>query len=52
MVDEKVAETSASTAENWMEQLLGEGMGALAAVLEMLEMEDAEYDLGRNNGPA
>ena len=41
MVNEKVAEASASAAENWMEQLFGEDMGVLAAALEMLEMEDA-----------
>ena len=44
MVDEKVAEASASTAENWMEQMLGEDMGVLAAALEMLEMEDADEE--------
>ena len=68
MVNEKVAEATASTAENLMGQLFGEDMGVLAAALEMLEMEDADeeeepriefgtgakplYYLGRNNGPA
>ena len=42
MVGEKVAEASAFTAENVMEQLFGEDMGVLAAALEMLEMEDAD----------
>ena len=41
IVGEKVAEASAFTAENVMEQLFGEDMGVLAAALEMLEMEDA-----------
>ena len=44
MVDEKVAEATASTAENLMEQLFGEDMGVLAAALEMLEMEDADEE--------
>ena len=42
MVDEKIAEASAFTAENMMEQMFGEDMGVLAAALEMLEMEDAD----------
>lgn len=41
MVNEKVAEASASAAENWMEQLFGEDMGVLAAALETLDLEDA-----------
>ncbi|HIS75859.1 MAG TPA: DUF1266 domain-containing protein [Candidatus Merdivicinus excrementipullorum] len=41
MVNEKVAETAASTTENLMGQLFGEDMGILAAALETLEMEDA-----------
>ena len=44
MVDEKVAEAAAATTENWMEQLLGEDMGVLAAALEMLGTEDAEEE--------
>ncbi|HIZ83314.1 MAG TPA: DUF1266 domain-containing protein [Firmicutes bacterium] len=44
MVNEKVAEATASTAENWMGQLFGEDMGVLAAALEMLEMEDADEE--------
>ena len=44
MVHEKVAEATASTAENLMEQLFGEDMGVLAAALEMLEMEDADEE--------
>ena len=42
MVDEKIAQVSASAAENWMDQLFGEDMGVLAAALEMLETEDAD----------
>ena len=42
MVDEKVAQVSASAAENWMDQLFGEDMGVLAAALEMLETDDAD----------
>ena len=42
MVNDKVAEAAASTAETFMEQLLGEDMGVIAAALEMLEMEDAD----------
>ena len=42
MVDEKIAQVSASAAENWMEQLFGEDMGVLAAALEMLETDDAD----------
>ena len=42
MVDEKIAQVSASAAENWMDQLFGENMGVLAAALEMLETEDAD----------
>lgn len=41
MVNDKVAEATASTTENIMGQLFGEDMGVLAAALEMLEMEDA-----------
>ena len=41
MVDAKVAEATASTAEDLMGQLFGEDMGVLAAALEMLETEDA-----------
>lgn len=41
MVDAKVAEATASTAEDLMGQLFGEDMGVLAAALEMLEAEDA-----------
>ena len=44
MVNEKVAETAASTTENLMGQLFGEDMGVLAAALETLEMEDAEEE--------
>ena len=42
MVDEKIAQVSASAAENWMDQLFGEDMGVLAAALEMLETDDAD----------
>ena len=42
MVNDKVAEAAASTAETFMEQLLGEDMCVIAAALEMLEMEDAD----------
>lgn len=41
MVNNKVAEATASTAETFMGQLFGEDMGVLAAALETLEMEDA-----------
>ena len=41
MVNDKVAEATASTTENIMGQLFGEDMGILAAALETLEMEDA-----------
>ncbi len=44
MVNEKVAEATASTTENLMGQLFGEDMGVLAAALEMLEMEDADEE--------
>ena len=44
MIDEKVADASASTAQNLMEQLFGEDMGILAAALETLEMENADED--------
>lgn len=40
MVNDKVAEATASTAENLMGRLFGEDMGVLAAALETLEMED------------
>ena len=42
MVEDKVAEATASTTENFMEQLFGEDMGVIAAALETLEMEDAD----------
>ena len=42
MVDEKIAQVSASAAENWMDQLFGEDMGVLVAALEMLETDDAD----------
>lgn len=41
MVNDKVAEATASTVETFMGQLFGEDMGVLAAALESLEMEDA-----------
>ena len=44
MVNEKVAEATASTTENLMGQVFGEDMGVLAAALEMLEMEDADEE--------
>ena len=44
MVNDKVAEATASTAENLMGQLFGEDMGVLAAALEMLEMEEADEE--------
>ena len=47
MVEEKVAEATASAEGNIMEQLFGEDMGVLAAALEMLDTEDADED-----GPA
>ena len=47
MVEEKVAEATASAEGNIMEQLFGEDMGILAAALEMLDTEDADED-----GPA
>ena len=40
MVDDKVTEAAASTAENLIGQLFGEDMGVIAAALETLEMED------------
>ena len=50
MVNDKVAEATASATEEVMGQLFGEDMGVLAAALETLEMEDAgeEYDLEFN----
>ena len=42
MVNDKVAEATASTTENFMGQLFGEDMGVIAAALETLEMEDAD----------
>ena len=50
MVNDKVAQATASTAEEVMGQLFGEDMGVLSAVLETLEMEDTdeEYDLEFN----
>ena len=47
MVEEKVAEATASAEGNIMEQLFGEDMGILAAALEMLDTGDADED-----GPA
>lgn len=44
MVNDKVAEATASTAENLMGQLFGEDMGVIAAALETLEMEDADEE--------
>ena len=44
MVNDKVAEATASTAEGIMGQLFGEDMGVLAAALETLELEDAEEE--------
>ena len=44
MVNDKVAEATASTTENFMGQLFGEDMGVLAAALETLEMEDADEE--------
>ena len=41
MVQDKVAEATASNAESVMENLFGEDMGILAAALETLAMEDA-----------
>ena len=40
MVNDKVTEAAASTAENLIGQLFGEDMGVIAAALETLEMED------------
>ena len=50
MVKDKVAQATASTAEEVMGQLFGEDMGVLSAALETLEMEDTdeEYDLEFN----
>lgn len=50
MVNDKVAEATASATEEVMGQLFGEDMGVLAAALETLEMEDAgeEDDLEFN----
>lgn len=50
MVNDKVAQATASTAEEVMGQLFGEDMGVLSAALETLEMEDTdeEYDLEFN----
>lgn len=42
MINDKVAEATASTTENFMGQLFGEDMGIIAAALETLEMEDAD----------
>ena len=42
MVQDKVAEATASNAESDMETLFGEDMGILAAALETLAMEDAD----------
>ncbi len=42
MVQDKVAEATASNAESVMENLFGEDMGILAAALETLAMEDAD----------
>ena len=44
MVDEKVAEATASTTESLMGQLFGEDMGLLAAALEMLETDDTDEE--------
>lgn len=44
MVDEKVAEATASAEENILGQLFGEDAGILAAALEMLDTEDADED--------
>ncbi len=42
MVNEKVTQAAASTAEDIMGQLFGEDMGIIAAALETLETEDAD----------
>ena len=44
MINEKVTEATASATEDFMEQLLGEDMGIIAAAMEMLEMDDAEEE--------
>lgn len=44
MINEKVAEATASAAKDLMGQMFGEDMGVLAAALEMLEMEDADEE--------
>ena len=44
MINEKVTEATASATEDFMEQLLGEDMGIIAAAMEMLEMDDADED--------
>lgn len=44
MINDKVTEATASAAEDFMEQLLGEDMGIIAAAMEMLEMDDADED--------
>lgn len=44
MVNDKVAEAAASTAEDFVEQLFGEDMGVIAAAMEMLEMDDSGED--------
>ena len=44
MINEKVAEVTASAAKDLMGQMFGEDMGVLAAALEMLEMEDADEE--------
>jgi hypothetical protein len=44
MINDKVTEATASATEDFMEQLLGEDMGIIAAAMEMLEMDDADED--------
>ncbi len=44
MINDKVSEAASSAAENMMGQLFGEDMGIIAAVLETLEMEDADNE--------
>lgn len=44
MVNDKVAQATASTAEEVMGQLFGEDMGVLSAALETLEMEDTDEE--------
>ena len=51
MVNDSVAEATASTAESIMEQLFGEDMGILAAALETLELEDADDEEELPFGP-